>query len=377
MAFTNTLEARLRASAVYKLIPEKMKFPWLQRCLDLPVEWLITPPTQGRSVPGEEVFDSVDDVRKRMLAYGFASGSYFTTESSTGTRLVLHCQFHSTKTSNRRRLQDDRVRFDDATGQVISDRKRNTNHSRLGCGVLYIATFRGEKGEVKRWHGSFRVGPDEHACKFPMNPLLIVKFKRSLEQWAIQNELAVKLRVNHLKYAAARSILEADGDEAFLTSKEYYNLIRKRPLKDVPVDDTGRALLDAINQAGGRYSLRTEDDKVNGVVISRKILQIAWYHEDAVAWAQRLTSGSLVVADATFRTNEHGFPLIIATARSPFNTIFPFAFSWCPSESAESWKFFWDYLRQQFYNRIPEPDVVLVDLGPSNIKSVDVYEALP
>lgn len=54
------------------------------------------------------------------------------------------------------------------------------------------------------------------------------------------------------------------------------------------------------------------------------------------------------------------------------------AFSFCSSESAASFIFFFDSLRAEFFNTyVPEPTVVLLDLAASIISAFDTHKAMP
>jgi hypothetical protein len=106
--------------------------------------------------------------------------------------------------------------------------------------------------------------------------------------------------------------------------KEYYNLIR-RQVKDVPQDQTAGALLGLLQEAGWKYTISTvSDDDDNS---PEKLRQIVFWSDDILPFAKRFTSDSLLYIDATFRTNKHGLPLIIATGATNTNRTIPIAYS--------------------------------------------------
>lgn len=375
------LETRLRASAVYGLLAQEDRNPWLKRCLELPEEWLTTPPIKGEAA--SDVFKSLEQGIERAMAYGFYAGISWnlmrsTKEGGVKTRQDLFCKFHSVGTANKRHLQDTRVRIDPVTKQVVSDRKRNTTHSRCGCPVIYKLMY-SKKDDV--WYGHLNLGEGVHLCNFPMNPLRDQKHKKTLVDWKNQNSWALRLRSRAISYFDAKAILKDEGVQVFIEAKEYYNLVRKKSYKDVDDLNAGALLLETLDAMGCHYDIRTVEDWQGDELRSQKIVQIVWYSTNALPWARRFCSNALVIADGTFRTNKHGLPLLIATGRSCFDgpgkKIFPFAYSWCPSEGADSWAFFWDYVRREFWTGMPDPDVLLVDLGAGMVAAKDNVEAVP
>jgi MULE transposase domain len=76
--------------------------------------------------------------------------------------------------------------------------------------------------------------------------------------------------------------------------------------------------------------------------------------------------------------NELRLPLLAAVSITNSGSTFPVAFSYCPSESKESLKFFFNYLSRECFKRednIPPCRVVISDQATSLI--VALPEALP
>jgi hypothetical protein len=75
-------------------------------------------------------------------------------------------------------------------------------------------------------------------------------------------------------------------------------------------------------------------------VTSQKLIQIFFMNKQQVALAQRFVAGFVLVVDGTFNTNSLRLPVLIAVGITNSGKTFPVAFSYCPSESKESYEFF-------------------------------------
>jgi MULE transposase domain len=103
-----------------------------------------------------------------------------------------------------------------------------------------------------------------------------------------------------------------------------------------------------------------------------------FYPPSAIQLAQRWVASHAIVVDATFSTNSLRLPLIVAVGVTNEDKTFPIAFSYCPSEAAESFIFFFESLRAEFFNSyVPEPAVVLSDLTAGMISAFDTHKAMP
>jgi len=179
-----------------------------------------------------------------------------------------------------------------------------------------------------------------------------------------------------MPYSEARLYFLKHGINGTMTPKEYYNLAT-RLVKDIKKDDTAGALVAIFEEASWRYYLRkqtttdSEGRKVN------KVIQVFFWCPQSMEVIQRYTSDALLIVDATFRTNSKGMPLIIGVGKSSTNRTFPVAFSWVPEEDAESYSFFFQYLREEVYQDIPEPAVVLTDLSAGMTSAFDSLKCLP
>jgi MULE transposase domain len=175
-------------------------------------------------------------------------------------------------------------------------------------------------------------------------------------------------------------LLKDETSELFISERTYYNFIRQRR-PDKSKDKTINGLLKAIHEQGFIHSLRLDfDEQGEGPdqrIVNRKLAQIFFYHPNAVHLAQRWDAGHAVVIDATFNKKYLRLPLMVAVGVTNENKTFPIAFSYCLSDSAECFNFFFEALRPSFINNIPEPTVVISDLAAGIISSFDTHKVMP
>jgi MULE transposase domain len=165
-----------------------------------------------------------------------------------------------------------------------------------------------------------------------------------------------------------------------MKKKEYYHLIRYRRVEKTD-PDTIVALLQALNDQGFTYRTMTEDEyEENEVIVSsRKLQQIFFFFSEGLELCRRFCAGHLLIIDATFNTNRHRLPILVAVGITNEGRTFLVAYSYCPSESATSFSFF-ECLQQEVfpdYNGIPAPAVILADQAAGLIKAVNEDDALP
>jgi MULE transposase domain len=88
--------------------------------------------------------------------------------------------------------------------------------------------------------------------------------------------------------------------------------------------------------------------------------------------------GKLLVVDGTFNTNELRLPLLTSIGITNTGSSFPIALSYCPGETAASYNFFFESLRQEvFVDGVAEPGVVMGDQAAGLISSIDAYDSMP
>ena len=316
-------------------------------------------------MPGDnEVFDQPDDCAERLLHWGFTRGCIFVKgrhRSGPSPARWYFCQYHGKKTQNNRDLEP-QVRKD-KDGGIVGSRSREGRTKAAGCPVEYYLSFRkptGDSDAAKVWCGTWKE-EDHKGHEDPINPLAERVFKKLLPDFQVLEASARFYRTNSMKFSEASKLLAKSGSSLSIGRKEYYNLIR-RQIKDVPLDLTASALLGLLQEAGWKYTISTvsDDDDDNG---PEKLRQIVFWSDDILPFAKRFTSDSLLYIDATFRTNKHGLPLIIAAGATNTNRTIPIAYSWCPEEDTASYEFFAKTLREEVYTDCPDPAVILADQG--------------
>jgi hypothetical protein len=383
MASPNALALRLQQSTTYQRLPMTYRDSWLSSCLKLPPEDIDFPLAE-QTFPGYRRGDRLilgELVTKRLRSYGLVTGCSYVrrkTEevAANDTACVeIRCIFHGSKTLNTRKLLADEVEYDG--DQITSDRQRNKVVRKKGCRVMYRLSWKLVPGssEVKEWRGSWSVPPSFHTEKheYPTNPFLFTSVKRMVSDYRLLESIGRTYRMARMKYKTARKMFREEGTMMLMSSKEYYNLAAGL-IRDLDDDDTAGALSAIFDQERGweyEYNVRISDDG------GHQITQIFFWCDDYRTYARRFTSNSLLVVDATWRTNNRGLPLLMAVGKSNTGKTFPVAFCWIPEEDAESYKFFFDCLRDIFYQDIPDPATVLTDLSSGMTSAYDKLKCLP
>jgi hypothetical protein len=154
--------------------------------------------------------------------------------------------------------------------------------------------------------------------------------------------MAKKHRQQALPYSDSRRLIDAEEFGLVLSSRAYYNSIRKEIL-DRNKPHTIEALLLSLHDQGFIYHawVSEELDKEDRV-IARKLTQLFFAHREQLEAAKRFVSDWLIVIDGTFNTNEDRLPLLVVVGVLNLGRSFPVCFSYCPSESAESIGFVWE-----------------------------------
>lgn len=195
--------------------------------------------------------------------------------------------------------------------------------------------------------------------------------KRKIIDHRALEAVSRKFRAGKVRYTTARKLWKEEGTDMLLSLKEYYNL-RGQRIRNVEYDDMARSLVAVFKELGWQCILRIEQ-----VDSLRRVVQVFFWHTKLRDLARRFTSNALLIVDATFRTNRKGLPLIAGTGKSNTEKTFPIAFSWCPEEDAESYEFFYQCLREEFYQVAPEPAVVLTDLSTGMYSAYETLKCLP
>jgi MULE transposase domain len=158
-----------------------------------------------------------------------------------------------------------------------------------------------------------------------------------------------------------------------VSAKDYYNTVRKE-IPDKAKPKTIVALLRMLKDNGFVYRTRVsvKEDEY-GTSIARKLVQLFWAHRKQLQAAQRFIADWAIIIDGTFNTNKLRLPLLVCMGVLNTNKTFPVAFSFCPSESAESIGFIWECLKAEcFIDGIYAPRIVIGDWAAGLIASIPI-----
>jgi hypothetical protein len=72
-----------------------------------------------------------------------------------------------------------------------------------------------------------------------------------------------------------------------------------------------------------------------------------FFHREVIRFTQRFIAGKLLIINGIFNTNKLRLPLLISVGITNSGKTFPCASSYCLSETAESYNFFFQTLRQE------------------------------
>jgi hypothetical protein len=324
-----------------------------------PPEWLL-PPQSG------EIFENLEDCNRRLRAFALATGFDIVRKGGGSKALPswrFFCFYHGTETRNDRKLEA-RVEADEE-GNITSRRQRgSTNVQQLDCQWEGLCSFKfiGKRGSSEKGY-VLMIKNSIHTCTFAADPLSVFPAHlKTTEEWKGAAVMAKKHREQVLPYSASRRLIDAESFGLVLSSRAYYNSIRKE-IPDKSKPETIEALLLSLEEEGFIYQTRVsaEEDE-QGRVTARKLLQIFFAHRKQLEAAQRFVSSWLLVIDGTFNTNKLRLPLLVAVGVLNSGSTFPVAFSYCPSESAESLGFVWQALKEEcFVGDLPGPRVILGD----------------
>jgi hypothetical protein len=264
----------------------------------------------------------------------------------------------------------------DKEGNVISQRQRDqTTVRQLDCRWSALCSFKdidkrgsGEKGYVL----TVKCGTNNNH-ELADDPFQFPGHLKSSEGFQEAIRQAKKHRQQILPYSDSRRLLDAEELGVIVSVKDYYNTVRKE-LPDKSKPKTIVALLRMLedNEFVYRTRVSTEEDET-GKPLTRKLLQLFWAHRKQLEATQRFVADWLIIIDGTFNTNELRLPLLVVVGVLNTNKTFPVAFSFCPSESADSIGFVWESLKAEcFIGDIPPPRVILGDWAKGLIASISM-----
>jgi hypothetical protein len=181
------------------------------------------------------------------------------------------------------------------------------------------------------------------------NPFAYKVHVKGTVEYQILTAKARNMRMAMISYSDSQRVLQMEGLGFTIDSTTYYNTVRhNRPSADDC--QTIQGLLVALADAGFLWRSRVEyEEDPAGNVISQKLIQIFFMNKQQVVLAQRFVAGFVLVVNSTFNTNSLRLPLLIAVGITNSGKTFPVAFSYCPSESKESYDFFFQSLKEEAF----------------------------
>ena len=358
-------EARtaLQRSPTYAVVPIHLQQAWINYVLTLG-------DATRRPEDGEEFPGGPEECKRRLNTWGFTQGCAYVIIRSRATDFTpswqFSCFFHGNKSKNWRNIQEDRVEKDQE-GQITSQRQRNTSNRKFGCPSRYSLVYTKRQGGEDRWYRGRWINSQHKGHDIPINPYYLDPLRSLLPEHDDIKATATIYRLASQPYSQAIKLLRAEYPFGLqLPQRDYYNLIRRRPL---PRSDSRSsiALLTALDEAGFRYHCRTEEewqqDKADkACFIGQKLLQIVFWYGDGIHQLQRFLVGHLLVVDATFNTNDARLPLMTSLAFDNEHQRIPVAFSYVAGETKEAYSYFLEVINTDILNNgDARPAVVLGD----------------
>lgn len=319
-------------------------------------------PINWRQEPAKgEAFASRKEAEARLQVFSLIQGFDVVCKgggSAASPAVVIRCIHHGKTTLNTRQLENRVMR--DEEDNITSRRKREaTNVRQTDCHwrvrVSFIAIDRTNQANGREWRLT-QLSLNHHGHELIDNPLAAYPSHRS-RLIEVQQLLAKATahRKAKIVYSDSRRILESEDFALHLSSKEFYNTVRKGRV-DKQDEKSVLGLITELQENNWICETRSEvleDEK--GKAVSRKLIQAWFTHPKLMTITQRFVSGFCLVIDGTFNTNRLKLPLLVAVSQLNSGKTFPIAFSWCPEEDEASYNFYWQCLKNHCFNRPFEP----------------------
>jgi hypothetical protein len=321
-----------------------------------------------------EIFESKVGCKVRLQGFSLSQGFAVVVGKSSqdGTpRAEFLCIHHGTATRNDRQLEEEVER--DPEGNITSRRQRGDTQvmQKLDCGWKGVLSHRFPyPGATDRvWMLTMTCSGHTHNMKNPFSYQVHVK---ATTEYQVLTAKARNMRMAFISYSDSKRVLQMEGLGFTIDPTTYYNTVRHN--RPSPEDcQTIQGLLVALADSGFLWRTRVEvEEDPNGNMISQKLIQIFFIHPKQVYLAQRFVADFVMVINGTFNTNNLRLPLLIAVGVTNSGKTFPLAFSYCPSESKESYDFFFRSLKEEaFAGDIRLPKIIISDQAAGLIAAID------
>lgn len=302
------------------------------------------PPTHCLPPQVGEVFSTVEAGKTRLQDYAFTQGFALVQESFQKQRgiLLLDCSRHHSKERNTRdQTEEERTR-------------KSTNVAFADCKYR----LRLKKSKEDTWR--LVITNDVHNHPMAIDPFSFKEHHSRDPDRAQALDHASSLRNSSTTYGQATRVLRIRGLR--LSKNDYYNLVRSEGSHS-PEEELQFAL--STLETEGFHVRCMEKYLVENDTRQRRVVEHFFFcNEEQIRLARRFVSGYLIETDATFNTNQLNLPL--STLVGVTNTMRTFTVAYCyiTSESAESFLFLFECMRDLiFHDRCPGPGVILGDFA--------------
>lgn len=173
-------------------------------------------------------------------------------------------------------------------------------------------------------------------------------------------DVAKSLRNSSTKYGQATRTLQIRGLR--LSKNDYYNLAQSEGSHSP--EEKLQFALGTLKKEGVHVRCMEKYLVENNLPTRRVVEHFFFCNEEQIRLARRFVSGFLLETDATFNTNQLNLPL--STLVGVTNTMQTFTVAYCyiTSESAESFLFLFECLKDLiFHDKCPGPGVILGDFA--------------
>lgn len=304
----------------------------------------LLPPAHCLPLQEGEDFPTVDEGKTRVQDYAFTQGFALVQESFQKSRgiMLLDCTRHHVKERNTRGLdEEERTRT-------------NTKVSFTDC--KYRLRLKRTKKETWR----LVITNSTHNHSMAINPFSFKEHHSRDPDRAKALDHASILRNSSTPYGQAIRTLHIRGLR--LSKNDYYNLVRSEGSHS-PEEELQFAL-GTLKSEGFHVRCMEKYLMENNLQQRRVVEHFFFCNEEQIRLARRFVSGFLIETDATFNTNQLNLPL--STLVGVTNTMRTFTVAYCyiTSESAESFLFLFECLKDLiFHDRCPGPGVILGDFA--------------